>query len=383
MQTAIDLMNKNHVEEVNRLDINLSQLKRNFQAISKLLRTGVKFMAVVKGNAYNHGLVPISKALEEFGCNSLGVVRIAEVIELREAGIKIPIVLLAPIMPSQGMTAVEYDATVMLDNERVAFEVNKCAKEKNKIIKAHIKVNTGLNRFGIRVEEVPDFIRSIHKNCSNIEVEGIYTHFRDPEFNKDFTDSQIGLFSRLLDHLEEEGIRPPVAHTAASGGILMYPEAQFEMVRCGILLYGEEYLKNQKVMPAGVLPLTSFIARITKIIEVKAGQPIGYGDRFLADRDCRIAVIGAGYGDGVSRGWKQVIINKQKAPVVNYSMDCLEVDITDIKDEVREYDEAVLIGRQGDEQITWEDACYALNSEVDEQLQRITSRVPRNYFYEK
>lgn len=371
------------IEEVNRLDINLSQLQRNFKAISGLLKPGVRFMAVVKGNAYGHGLVPISAALESFGCHSLGVVRITEVIALREAGIKMPIVLLAPIMPSQVEEAVDYDATIMLDNEPIAYHVNQCAKEKGKIVKAHIKVNTGLNRFGVRVEEVPDYIRSIKMNCENIEIEGIYTHFRDPEFNKDFTISQMELFNNLLIKLQEEGIRPPVAHAAASGGILFFPEAQYEMVRCGILLYGEEYLKERKVMPKEVLPITSYVGCITKIIEVKEGQPIGYGDRYTAVRDCRIAVIGAGYGDGVSRGWKQVLVNGQKASVINYSMDCLEIDITDIAGDVREYDEAVIIGHQGGEHLTWEDACYGLNSEVDEQLQRITGRVPRNYFYEK
>jgi alanine racemase len=161
----------------------------------------------------------------------------------------------------------------------------------------------------------------------------------------------------------------------------MYPEAQYDMIRCGILLYGEEYLKGQRVTPIGVMPLTSLVSQVIKINEVEEGQPIGYGDKHITARKCRIAVIAGGYGDGASRGWKQVLINGQKVPIINYAMDCLEADITNVEGVVREYDEVVLIGHQGDECITWEEACYGLNSEVDEQLQRITVRVPKNYFY--
>lgn len=371
------------VHEVIRLDINLSQLHRNVNAISKLLKPGVKFMAVVKGDAYGHGLVPIAKALEKFGCHSLGVVRITEAMALRVADIKVPIMMLAPIMPSQAEEVAKYDLTIMLDNEKTATEVDKFAEKYNKKIKVHIKVNTGLNRFGIEPDNVSEFIKNIRKNYDNLEIEGIYTHFRDPEFNKPFTDIQIAIFNGVLESLEKEGIRPPLAHAAASGGILMYPEAHYDMIRCGILLYGEEYLKGQRVMPDEVLPLTSLVGRIIKINEVQAGQAIGYGDRNITTRNCRIAVIAGGYGDGVSRGWKQVLINGQKIPIVNYAMDCIEADVTDAIGVVQEYDEAVFIGHQGNGYITWEDACYMLNSEVDEQLQRITDRVQRNYYYEK
>jgi alanine racemase len=371
------------VQEVVKLNVNLSQLQRNIHAISKLLKPDVKFMAVVKGNAYGHGLIPMAKALEEFDCHSLGIVRFTEAIALREAGIKMPIVMLAPAMPSQAEEVVKHDITIMLDNDRIAEEVNKCAHEYNKKVKVHIKVNTGLNRFGIEPAKVPGFIKNIRNNYDNLEIEGIYTHFRDPEFNKPFTDTQVSIFNEVLEGLEKEGIRPPLAHSAASGGILMYPEAQYDMIRCGILLYGEEYLKGQRILPEDVLPLTSLVGQIMKINEVHTGEAIGYGDKSIATKDCRIAVVAGGYGDGISRGWKQILINGQKVPIVNYAMDCMEADITDVRGIVNEYDEAVYIGHQGNECITWEDACYGLNSEVDEQLQRITNRVQRNYFFEE
>jgi alanine racemase len=304
-----------------------------------------------------------------------------EAIELRKSGIKIPIVMLSPITPNQVEAVIINDITIMLDNDVIAAEVNKCAENHDTIVKVHIKINTGLNRFGIDPNKAIEFIKSIKNNFSSLFVEGIYTHFRDPEFNKSFTENQIAIFSEVLKKLDREGIRPPLAHSAASGGILMYPEAQYDMIRCGILLYGEEYLKGQRVMPIGVMPLTSLISQVIKINEVEAGQPIGYGDKHITREKCRIAVIAGGYGDGVSRGWKQVLINGQKVPIINYAMDCIEADITNVEGVVREYDEVVLIGHQGDECITWEKACYGLNSEVDEQLQRITARVPKNYIY--
>lgn len=371
------------IEDVIRMNINLSQLQRNVKAISELINPAVKFMAVVKGDAYGHGLVPVAEALAEFGCDSLGVVRISEAISLRKAGISVPIMMLAPVMPNQIEAVIANDLTIMIDDGTIAYEADKICKDHNKTVRIHVKINTGLNRFGIVPDKAVEFIRDVKNNCSRLEIEGVYTHFRDPEFNKSFTDTQIALFDDVLEKLNKEGLRPPIAHAAATGGILMYPQTHYDMIRCGILLYGEEYLKGRKVIPKKIKPLTSLISKIIKINEIHQGQPIGYGDRHIADRNSRIAVIAGGYGDGVSRGWKQVLINGQRVPVINYAMDCLEVDITDIDGDIHEYDDAVLIGHQGNEMITWEEACYGLNSEVDEQLQRITARVPKNYYYEK
>lgn len=383
MEEIKKLMDPNGTIEFNRLNINLSQLRRNYQAITALIKPGIRFMAVVKGNAYGHGLAPVGKALELFGCEYLGVVRVSEAILLREAEIKTSIMILSPVLPYQIESALQYNLTLMVDNKQIAYKINEEAVRQNKSVKIHVKLNTGLNRFGVEADEAIDFVRDLKQGCGNLELEGIYTHFRDPEFNKEFTDSQIQIFNRVLSQLEELGMRPPIAHAAATGGILLYPDAQYDMVRCGILLYGEEYLKGRKIMPYGVQPITSLVSRITKIIEVKAGSPVGYGDRCITERDSRIAVIGIGYADGVSRGWKQVLVNGQKVNLINYSMDCIEADITDVQGSVREYDEVVLIGQQGSEKITWEDACNGMNSEVDEQLQRLTNRVPKHYLFEE
>lgn len=371
-----------NILEVVRADINLTQLKRNMDFIRKSLKPGVKFMTVVKGDSYGHGLIPISRAVEEWGSDCLGVVRLSEAVNLRDAGIKLPIVMLAPLMPAQAEAAINLDISPMLDNDIMAAELDKYASMKGKKVNVHIKINTGLNRYGILPEAAVDFILSIKDKYKNLYVEGIYTHFRDSEQNHVFTEGQIKSFREVLSKLSEAGVRPPVAHSSASGGILMYPEAQFDMVRVGILLYGLEYVIGKKLLPQGLQPVISIKSNIIKITEIKEGEYGGYGDKFIAYRDSRLAIIAAGYGDGISRGWKEVLIGGRRAPIVNYSMDGIVADITGLQESIREYDEVVLVGRQGDESISWDEACRGINVEVDEQLQRITKRVPKNYYYE-
>lgn len=375
-----DLIDK--IPEVCRADINLSQLKRNMDFIRSLLKPGVRFMAVVKGNAYGHGLVPISKALEEWGSDCLGVVRLFEAVSLREAGIKLPIVLLAPLIPSQAEAAVDLGISPMLDSHVMAEKIDSYAAKKGKTVNIHVKINTGLNRYGVLPEKALEFILSIKEKYKSLNIEGIYTHFRDPELNPYFTELQLQRFREVLSKLENAGVRPPMAHSSASGGILMYPEAQFDMVRVGIVLYGVEYVAGRKLLPERLKPILSIKSSVIKIVDIKGGEPGGYGDKFIAHRDSCLAVIAAGYGDGISRGWKEVIIRGHRVPVINYSMDGIVADITDIKDKVEEFYEVVLVGRQGDEYITWDEACKGISTEVDEQLQKITGRVVRNYFYE-
>jgi alanine racemase len=368
--------------EVCRAEINLSQLKRNMEFIRSTLKHGVRFMAVVKGDAYGHGLVPISKALAQWGSDFLGVVRLTEAENLRIAGINLPIVMLAPLLPSQIEAAVDLDISPMLDSCAMAEKINNYAGKKGKTVNIHVKINTGLNRYGVLPEKALDFILTIREKYKNLNIEGIYTHFRDPELNLHFTEQQLKRFREVLSQLEKEGARPSIAHSSASGGILMYPEAQFDMVRVGILLYGVEYMTGKKILPGALKPVLSIKSNIIKLIDVKDGENGGYGDRFIAHRDSKLAVIAAGYGDGVSRGWKEALVRGHRVPIVNYSMDGIVADITEIQQEIEEFDEAVLVGKQGNEYISWDEACRGLDSEVDEQLQRITERVVKNYFYE-
>jgi alanine racemase len=373
---------KYSIPEVNEASINLSQLRLNVNTFRSLLKPNIKFMAVLKGDAYGHGIIPIAQELENCKCDNFGVVRLIEALTLREARIKTPIIMLAPLIPSQALWAVKYDVTPMVDNERIVEALEICAAEKNKIVKIHIKINTGLNRYGINPEEALDFIRNIYEKYSHIEIEGLYTHFKDAEFDIAFTNKQIRAFDNLLQQLEKANLRPPIAHAAGSAGILSYPESHYDMVRCGLILYGLEYREDERHLPEGVKPLLSLKGKVLKIQKIKKGQSVGYGNKFTTERDTYVAIIGAGYGDGIARGWKEVLVAGRRVPVVNYFMDGIIADITELKNSVHEFDEVVIVGQQGIETITWEEACNNIASHADEQIQRITKRVPRRYFYE-
>lgn len=369
------------LKEINRADINLPQLRENLSIIRNKIKSGVKFMAVAKGDAYGHGLVPIAKELEKCGCEAIGVVRLTEAVELRDEGIKTPVMILAPLMPFQSPWVIEHDITVMVDNERIVAVLDECAAKKGKIVNVHVKVNTGLNRYGIEPKEVLKFIYIIHEKYLNIKIEGIYTHFKEPEYNIKFTYEQLQKFKDVLSQLEEVNLRPPIAHSAGSAGILMYPESHLDMVRCGLILYGLEHKADEKLLPKGVKTLMSLKSRILKINKIKAGESGGYGNNFIAKRDSSVAVVGIGYGDGISRGWKEVLVAGRRVPVVSYFMDRILVDITDIEYKVKEFDEVVIVGKQNNETISWEEACHNMNAFIDEQFQRITERIPK-YYYE-
>lgn len=374
---------KTILEEISRADINLTQLKKNVNIIKGKLESGIKFMAVVKGDAYGHGLVPIAQELEKCRCDALGVVRLTEAVALKEAGIKIPVIILAPLMPSQSKWIVEHDIIPMVDNERVLDALEKDAAEKKKTINVHIKVNTGLNRYGVETGDVVRFVHMIREKYLHIRIDGIYTHFKDPEYNEQATHEQIQKFNKVLNELKEMNLCPDIIHAAGSAGILMYPESHYNMVRCGLILYGLEHKADDKLLPKGVKPIMSLRSRILKIDKIKTNESGGYGDTFIAKRDSTVAVVGIGYGDGISRGWKEVLIAGKRVPVVNYFMDGILVDITDIQDSIEEFDEVVIVGKQNDEIITWEEACHDMDAYIDEQFQRITERVPKHYFYEE
>lgn len=370
------------IPEINEVTINLSQLQRNYKIIRNLLNPNTKFMAVLKGNAYGHGLIPIARELENCKCDAFGLVRIIEAYTLRNAGITTPILMLSPIASYQVPWIVKYNITPMVDNNKIIHELEKYASYKNKIINVHIKINTGLNRYGVSSNEAIAFIKQIHKECPHINIEGIYTHLQDPDFNTEMTHKQIKCFDELINNLKKENLKPEIAHVANSSGIIKYPEAHYDMVRCGIILYGLEHKEGELTLPEGVKPLMTLKARILKLSTIKKGEVGGYGRNFIAQRNTKVAIVGIGFGDGVSRGWKEVLIAGHKVPIVNYFMDGIMVDITDLKEPVKEFDEAVIIGSQGKDQITWEDACRTLGSYIDEQIQHITERVPKHYFYE-
>lgn len=365
--------------EINEININLAQLRINYNIVRNLLNPNTHLMAVVKGDACGHGMLRIAKELEECRCDAFGVTHLSEAILLRTEGITLPVHLLAPCLPSQVKFLIEYNIIPMADNLKIIQLLDQFANENRSCATIHIKVNTGLNRYGIAPAHAVEFISEIKTNYPNLNVEGIYTHFQDPDKNPELTFRQIDCFKHVLQSLEEKNLRPLLAHAASSSAITRYPEAHFDMVRCGMLLYGLEHEEGERIIPPGIKPLVTVKALILKIRTIKEGEAGGYGTEFIPTKDTTVAIIGIGYGDGVGRGWRQAIISGRRVPIVNYFMDGLMADITEIQDSVKEYDEAVIIGSQGNENISILEVSKQFNRYAEEQLQSITERVPRKY----
>lgn len=372
---------KNTLPEVNELLINLGQIKHNYDIIRGLLKPNTKFMAILKGNAYGHGMIPVAKELEHWGCDALGVVRLNEAFALREAGIKLPIYQLAPFLPNQAPWILRYNITPMIDQELHLEALEKSCEELNTNVNIHIKVNTGLNRYGIDTAHVLEFMRMIPLKYSRLNVEGMYTHLQNPDYNPSFTLEQIRQFQKTIRSLEKENLRPSIVHAGSSAAILKYPQAHFDLVRCGVLLFGLEHTEGEKDFPDGVASAISLKGKILKIREIKSGEFGGYGTAFLPDKNTYVAIISLGYGDGISRGWKDALIGGKRVPIVSFFMDGIMVDITKIREKVNLYDEAVLIGSQGSESIHWGEVCKSLGTYEDEQIQYLAERIPKKYCY--
>lgn len=365
--------------EVNEIYVDCNQLKQNLNIIRGLISESTRFMAVIKGDAYGHGLVPIAKELEKNNCDAFGVARLNEAYALREAGISLPILIMAPILPEHVDWAVSHNISLMVDNEDMLKVIEVSSVSNKERASIHVKVNTGLNRYGINPEETVSFLSRIRDNYKNISVEGIYTHFQNPDYNPSFTREQISIFDRVIENITKENLRPKLVHAASSSAILKFPRAHYDMVRCGTLLFGLEHNVGDRIFPTGVGPILRYKAKVIKIRDLKPYEYGGYGVDFIAQKDVKVAVVSVGYGDGVSRGWKEVIIAGKRAPIINYFMDGVLVDITSITDEVRLFDEVIIIGEQGAEKITWGEACKYMNTYQDEQVHRVTDRVRKTY----
>ena len=168
----------------------------------------------------------------------------------------------------------------MVDNEEIIKALQGSALENNTIVNVHVKINTGLNRYGIDQKKAVSYIRRINEEYPQVRVESIYTHFQDAEYNKELTDKQIKCFNEVIYLLKKENLRPEVIHAAGSAGILMYAESHYDMVRCGIIMYGLEHKEGEKGLPKGVEPLVTLKGRIIKIQFIKSGEFGGYGNKF-------------------------------------------------------------------------------------------------------
>ncbi len=344
-------------------EIDLGRLHRNVQLIRHDLPKPVRLLAVVKDEAYGHGALDVARIALEEGAWGLGLSTLEEAMSLREAGITAPLLLLGERQEAELPWCVEHDLTVCVNEPHTIRELARVAAGAGKRVPVHLKIHTGMSRYGVRWDEALPLIEQIVAEKS-LQLEGVMTHFaQSDETDKTFANLQFSRFTEVLQRLVARGVSVKLRHTCNSGGFLDLPHAHLDMVRVGILLYGVFPSSVCRRIP-GIEPVMSVKARIAAIQKMKPGEVVGYGMRYTAPAQRRIAVLPIGYGDGFPRVRNAggALIHGKRAPLLGgIAMDALMVDITDIP-EAQMWDEAVLMGRQGNDEITVHDIAKLKNS---------------------
>ena len=362
------------------IEIDVALWRHNFRLIQKALPTGLQLLSVVKDGAYGHGLLPAAQVAIESGVRFLAVATVEEAIRLREAGIRTRILLLGDRQEAELPWCVAHNLTCCVSEPRVASKLGELAARAEKRLPVHLKINTGMNRYGARWNAALPLVETILAEKSLL-LEGVLSHFaQSDETDKTFARLQLARFVEALRTIESRGIGAGIRHLCNSGGFLDLPEAHFDMVRMGILPLGVFPSAVCRRIP-GIAAVMSVKARIAAIQRLEAGDTVGYGMRYTASEPRRIAVLPIGYGDGFPRvrnqGW--VLIHGQRAPIIGgVSMDALTVDITEIA-EAQLGDVAVLMGRDGQEEITVHDIAKLKNSASYDVLCSWRGRLPRIY----
>lgn len=362
------------------VEINLDAFKENLLKVRAKVGSGIKILAIVKADAYGHGAFPLSKKALEVGADMLGVAIVEEGIELREKGIDVPILVMGGALEDQVEYIVDYNLSFVLFSKRIADLLSSKAKEKGKVVKVHIKIDTGMRRLGIHCDKAVDFVEGI-RDLQGIELEGILTHLScADEIKSGFTDTQLSSFNKVLKEIDSIGLKVPLIHAANSAAIINYPESYFSMVRPGIMLYGS--YPGEKKRDIDLKPVMTWKTRIIDISKVDKGEGIGYGQRYFTKRKSVIATLPVGYTDGYSRllsNKGKVIIHGKKVPIVGtICMDMCMVDVSNIPN-AKVGDEVVLMGRQKDERITAEEIADLMNTISYEVFCKVSKRVPRVY----
>lgn len=365
--------------------INLSAVLHNLDEMHKKLNEDTKIVAVIKTDGYGHGALPIAKAVEDVPYLwGYGVATADEAMALIDDGRKKPILILGISFSEDFDTIIRNDIRPCVCDFDTAKKLSEIAVAKNKICHIHIKIDTGMSRIGFQVnEKTANIIYDISK-LPNINIEGLFTHFANAdEEDKTLTQKQMELFQHMTQMLEEKGIQIPIKHCSNSAGIVDIPEANMNMVRAGIILYGLWPSDEVDHMNMDLQPVMSLKSHISYIKDLEAGRRISYGGTYITPELQRIATIPVGYGDGYARSLSNkgyVLVRGQRAPICGrICMDQFMIDVSHIEG-VRVGDTVTLLGEDGAEKITMEelgDLSHRFNYEF---ACLITPRVPRVYY---
>ncbi|MBI4327849.1 MAG: alanine racemase [Chloroflexi bacterium] len=365
------------------IEIDLGQLRRNFHLIAQDKPRAVQLLSVVKDEAYGHGAEHVARVALECGASFLALATVAEAMTLCDRGIKARVLLLGDRQESELPWCIAHDLTCCVSESETVAKLAQLAARADKRAPVHVKINTGMNRYGVRWTEALPLVERILATKS-LAFEGVLSHFaQSDETDKTFALLQLERFDEVLRALAERGVGVKVRHLCNSGGFLDLPQAHFDMVRLGILPLGVYPSAVCRRIP-GIQSVMSVKARLAAIQLLQPGETVGYGLRFTAPSPRRLAVLPIGYGDGFPRVRNAgfALIHGRRAPIVGgVAMDALSVDITDLP-QAQLWDEAVLLGRQGDDEISVHEVAKLKGSVSYDVLTGWRARLPRIYLDE-
>lgn len=376
-------------------EVNLKTIGNNIRQVRKITGANVRFMAVVKANAYGHGMIEVAKCAMDNGADAFGVAKISEAIRLREAGLELPVLIFGFTPLSFAKHLVEYDFTQTVYSNEMAEALSTAAVVLGKKIRIHVKIDTGMGRLGLlpdclryvdslseKRNEIVCEIESIDK-LPGLETEGVFTHFATADSkDKTYANRQFEIFTEILDQLHSHGLDIPVKHAANSAAIIDMPETHLDMVRCGILVYGLYPSADVNHHRISIKPAMALKTRIIHLKRVQPGFKISYGGTFEAGRSIVIATLPVGYSDGLNRllsSGGYMLVSGKRANIAGRV--CMDLTMLDMNDDLKVAveDEVVILGRQGKAAITADEIALLTNTINYEVLTSIPENIKRYY----
>lgn len=367
-----------------RIEVDLDAVAKNVQVLKQACAPQTSLMAVVKANAYGHGAVHVAWTALSHGADWLGVARMAEAVQLRNAGIEAPVLVFGNPLPDQAVAAAGHGIRITLTGPDGAKAVNAAARNAGTTVPAHIKIDTGMGRLGLCPGlDMDRVLADIHSmvQLDHLEIEGIYTHFANADdTDKTHARQQLALFIQVLDRLDAANRLPRVIHAANSAATLTLPRSHFTLVRPGIALYG--LCPGPGVDGSRLTPALSIVSEITQVKQVPRGFAVSYGSTHVTDRATVIATVPMGYADGYSRGLSgraHMLVRGQRAPVTGrVCMDFTMIDVGHIQD-AAPGDPVTVLGTQEHDTVSADELAELTGTINYEITAGLTSRLPVCY----
>ena len=363
--------------------IDLDALRWNLRQVRKTIGSRVKILSMVKANAYGHGAAAVARALEAEGSDAFGVATVEEAVELRHAGIRSPIMVVAGVFLEQLNDFFEYTLIPAVHDVETLRRLEEAIASRGRSLEFHLKIDTGMGRIGLLPAEIDAWLPEL-KKLKSLKIAGVFSHFSHAEsVEGDYTRRQLQVFQSVVSRMRSENIAPPLVHLANSAATITLPAAYFDMVRPGLMLYGV-YPSPIMAQQITLKPVLSWKTRILQLKKVPPGSSISYGQTFITKRESLIATLPIGYADGYQRllsNRGEALVRGKRAPVVGrVCMDLTMIDVTDIG-QVKQGDEVVLLGGQHGAEISADEMAAWSNTISYEILTSIGARVPRVYYH--